>query len=65
METTKPSGWEDTPYELFPKVGEHDLEVSLEKPIEQVDENLHQRGLDPQKLSKNALPALKKALAKK
>jgi hypothetical protein len=65
MKDTKPSGWEGTPYELFPEVGEHDLEVSLRKPIEQVDEELRQRGLDPQKLSADALPALKKALAKK
>lgn len=65
METTKPSGWEGTPYELFSEVGEHDLKVLLGKPIEQVDEELRQRGLDPQKLSENALQALKKALVKK
>ncbi|MEO8637311.1 MAG: hypothetical protein ABI430_00215 [Candidatus Taylorbacteria bacterium] len=65
MKATNPSNWDGRdPYELFPRVATYDADVSLEKPIEQVDEELREIGLDPQKLSSNAEAALKKALKK-
>lgn len=68
MKATDPSNWDGRdPYELFPKVFEHDMDADIARdaarPQEEVDAELRARGLDPEQLKVNAVDALKKALS--